>query len=94
MECDPSLCSVNLISHLFLSSEELPEIDNWPCVTALDKSLRNLRKVNLQQIVESALSLKHGAATDVSMVLDQAEDWALRLRNLAEEVSVAHQGRC
>ncbi|XP_076145199.1 dysferlin [Alosa pseudoharengus] len=66
-------------------SEELPEIDDWPCVTALDRSLRNLRKVNLQQIVEAALSLKHGAATDVSMVLDLAEDWALRLRSLAEE---------
>ncbi|XP_031440448.1 dysferlin isoform X3 [Clupea harengus] len=66
-------------------SEELPQIDSWPCVTALDKALRNMRKVNLQQIVETAMSLKHGAATDASMVLEQAEDWALRLRGLAEE---------
>ena len=82
-----------MTSLLLPSSEELPQIESWPCVTALDKALRNMRKVNLQQIVETAMSLKHGAATDPSMVLEQAEDWALRLRGLAEEVSGARMGK-
>ncbi|XP_049338123.1 dysferlin isoform X2 [Astyanax mexicanus] len=66
-------------------SEELPEFDNWPCVTPLDKSLRRLRKVNLKQIEQAALTLKHGPETELSSVLEQAEDWAQRLRSLAEE---------
>ncbi|XP_030635858.1 dysferlin isoform X2 [Chanos chanos] len=66
-------------------SEELPKLDDWPCVTPLDKALRHLRKINMKQIEQAALSLKHGPATDLSTVLEQAEDWAVRLRNLAEE---------
>ncbi|XP_073716069.1 dysferlin isoform X3 [Misgurnus anguillicaudatus] len=66
-------------------SEELPELDNWSCVTPLDKALRKLRKINMQQIVQGALALKHGPETELSAVLEQAEDWSLRLRNLAEE---------
>uniref|UniRef100_A0A8B9K172 Dysferlin, limb girdle muscular dystrophy 2B (autosomal recessive) n=1 Tax=Astyanax mexicanus TaxID=7994 RepID=A0A8B9K172_ASTMX len=66
-------------------SEELPEFDDWPCVTPLDKSLRRLRKVNLKQIEQAALTLKHGPETELSSVLEQAEDWAQRLRSLAEE---------
>uniref|UniRef100_A0A8C1U7Q3 Dysferlin, limb girdle muscular dystrophy 2B (autosomal recessive) n=1 Tax=Cyprinus carpio TaxID=7962 RepID=A0A8C1U7Q3_CYPCA len=50
-------------------SEELPELDKWPCVTALDKALRNLRKINMQQIVQAALALKHGPETELSAVL-------------------------
>ncbi|XP_028856711.1 dysferlin isoform X9 [Denticeps clupeoides] len=65
--------------------EELPELDGWPCATPLDKALRRLRKMNLEQIEKAALSLKHGANTDLGTVLEQAEDWAARLRNLAEE---------
>uniref|UniRef100_A0A8C2K2Q5 Dysferlin, limb girdle muscular dystrophy 2B (autosomal recessive) n=1 Tax=Cyprinus carpio TaxID=7962 RepID=A0A8C2K2Q5_CYPCA len=60
-------------------SEELPELDKWPCVTALDKALRNLRKINMQQIVQAALALKHGPETELSAVLEQAEDWTHRL---------------
>lgn len=67
-------------------SEELPEVDKWPCATPLDKALRNLRKINMQQIVQVALALKHGPETELSAVLEQAEDWAMRLRHLAEEV--------
>uniref|UniRef100_A0A8C1F1A4 Dysferlin, limb girdle muscular dystrophy 2B (autosomal recessive) n=1 Tax=Cyprinus carpio carpio TaxID=630221 RepID=A0A8C1F1A4_CYPCA len=66
-------------------SEELPELDKWPCVTALDKALRNLRKINMQQIVQAALALKHGPETELSAVLEQAEDWTHRLRHLSEE---------
>ncbi|XP_026792840.2 dysferlin isoform X1 [Pangasianodon hypophthalmus] len=66
-------------------SEELPELDGWPCVTPLDKALRRLRKVNLQQIEQAALALKHGQETELSTVLEQAEDWAMRLRSLTEE---------
>uniref|UniRef100_A0A673J676 Dysferlin-like n=1 Tax=Sinocyclocheilus rhinocerous TaxID=307959 RepID=A0A673J676_9TELE len=66
-------------------SEELPQLNKWPCVTALDKALRNLRKINMQQIVQAALALKHGPETELSAVLEQAEDWTQRLRHLSEE---------
>ncbi|XP_058637227.1 dysferlin isoform X7 [Onychostoma macrolepis] len=66
-------------------SEELPNLNKWPCVTALDKALRNLRKINMQQIVQAALALKHGPETELSAVLEQAEDWTQRLRQLSEE---------
>ncbi|XP_058250619.1 dysferlin isoform X2 [Hemibagrus wyckioides] len=66
-------------------SEELPELDGWPCVTPLDKALRRLRKVNLKQIEQAALVLKHGQETELSTVLEQAEDWAMRLHALTEE---------
>ncbi|KAI5609942.1 dysferlin isoform X9 [Silurus asotus] len=65
--------------------EELPELDEWPCVTPLDKALRRLRKVNLKQIEQAALALKHGQETELSTVLEQAEDWAMRLYSLTEE---------
>lgn len=61
-------------------------MNKWPCVTPLDKALRNLRKINMQQIVQAALALKHGPETELSAVLEQAEDWTLRLRYLSEEV--------
>ncbi|XP_066536467.1 dysferlin isoform X2 [Hoplias malabaricus] len=66
-------------------SEELPELGSWSCVTPLDKSLRRLRMINLKQIEQAAQALKHGPETELSSVLEQAEDWAQRLRSLAEE---------
>ncbi|XP_029931461.1 dysferlin isoform X2 [Myripristis murdjan] len=66
-------------------SQKLPSLDQWPCVTPLDRSLRHVRSLHLQQIVQAALALKHGPATELSTVLEQAEDWASRLRNMAEE---------
>lgn len=69
-------------------SEELPELDGWSCVTPLDKALRRLRKVNLKQIEQAALALKHGQETELSTVLEQAEDWAMRLHSLSEEVRI------
>lgn len=76
-----------MLSSVCVCSEELPELNKWSCATQLDKALRNLRKINMQQIVEAALALKHGPETELSAVLEQAEDWSLRLRHLAEEVN-------
>uniref|UniRef100_A0A4W5KLG9 Ferlin A-domain domain-containing protein n=1 Tax=Hucho hucho TaxID=62062 RepID=A0A4W5KLG9_9TELE len=79
---------VNLLDQVIADcGVELPLLDVWSCVTQLDRALRHLRLKNLQQIEEAATALKHGPATDLSTVLDQAEDWALRLRTMAEEVS-------
>ncbi|XP_069570882.1 dysferlin isoform X3 [Brachyistius frenatus] len=66
-------------------SEELPSLDHWQCATPLDRSLRHIRTLHLQQIVAAALALKHGVETELSTVLEQAEDWANRLRSMAEE---------
>ncbi|KAM6894272.1 LOW QUALITY PROTEIN: dysferlin [Lycodopsis pacificus] len=66
-------------------SEELPSIEQWQCATPLDRSLRHIRALHLQQIVAAAQALKHGPATELSTVLEQAEDWASRLRTMAEE---------
>lgn len=71
-----------------VSSQELPSLDQWQCATPLDRSLRHIRTLHLQQIVQAALALKHGPETELTLVLEQAEDWASRLRTLAEEVSV------
>ncbi|XP_049603430.1 dysferlin isoform X7 [Syngnathus scovelli] len=66
-------------------SQELPSLERWPCATPLDRSLRHIRSLHLQQIMAAALALKHGPATELSTVMEQAEDWASRLRDLAEE---------
>uniref|UniRef100_A0A7N6FEH0 C2 domain-containing protein n=1 Tax=Anabas testudineus TaxID=64144 RepID=A0A7N6FEH0_ANATE len=66
-------------------SEELPSLDQWQCATPLDRCLRHIRTLHLQQIMAAALALKHGEATELSTVMEQAEDWANRLRTIAEE---------
>ncbi|XP_028329756.1 dysferlin [Gouania willdenowi] len=66
-------------------SEPLPSLDQWPCATPLDRALRHVRNLHLQQIVAAALALKHGQETELWAVLEQAEDWANRLRTMAEE---------
>uniref|UniRef100_A0A7N8WKP2 Dysferlin, limb girdle muscular dystrophy 2B (autosomal recessive) n=1 Tax=Mastacembelus armatus TaxID=205130 RepID=A0A7N8WKP2_9TELE len=68
-----------------LLDQELPSLDQWQCATPLDRSLKHIRTLHLQQIVAAALALKHGPATELSTVLEQAEDWASRLRTMAEE---------
>uniref|UniRef100_A0A665VJG2 Dysferlin, limb girdle muscular dystrophy 2B (autosomal recessive) n=1 Tax=Echeneis naucrates TaxID=173247 RepID=A0A665VJG2_ECHNA len=55
---------------LCLHSEELPSLDQWQCATPLDRSLRHIRSLHLQQIVAAAEALKHGPATELSTVLD------------------------
>nr|XP_020479932.1 dysferlin isoform X3 [Monopterus albus] len=77
---------VELLDQLIADcSEELPSIDQWQCSTPLDRSLRHIRILHLQQIVAAALALKHGPATELSTVLEQAEDWVNRLKTMAEE---------
>uniref|UniRef100_A0A672IY18 Dysferlin, limb girdle muscular dystrophy 2B (autosomal recessive) n=1 Tax=Salarias fasciatus TaxID=181472 RepID=A0A672IY18_SALFA len=66
-------------------SEPLPSLDQWQCATALDRSLRHIRTLHLQQIVAAALAFKHGPETELTTVMEQAEDWASRLRAMAEE---------
>uniref|UniRef100_A0A3Q0RFX8 Dysferlin, limb girdle muscular dystrophy 2B (autosomal recessive) n=1 Tax=Amphilophus citrinellus TaxID=61819 RepID=A0A3Q0RFX8_AMPCI len=84
---DVALLFISLFPSLSLSfpSEELPSLDQWQCATPLDRSLRHVRTLHLQQIVAAALALKHGQETELSTVLEQAEDWANRLRMMAEE---------
>ncbi|XP_041074075.1 dysferlin isoform X4 [Polyodon spathula] len=67
------------------SSLELPDIQQWPCATPLDKYIHRFRRINLSQMEQVALQLKHGENTELSTVLEQAEDWLLRLRGMAEE---------
>ncbi|XP_066574431.1 dysferlin isoform X3 [Amia ocellicauda] len=66
-------------------SQTLPDLQSWPCATPLDKAKYHLRQTNLSQIKQAALSLRDGTSTELSAVLEQAEDWLLRLRSLAEE---------
>ncbi|XP_061619874.1 dysferlin isoform X3 [Phyllopteryx taeniolatus] len=66
-------------------SQEPPTLERWPCATPLDRSLRHVRALHLQQIAAAALALKHGPATELSTVVEQADDWACRLRSLAAE---------
>uniref|UniRef100_A0A3Q3DHJ1 Dysferlin, limb girdle muscular dystrophy 2B (autosomal recessive) n=1 Tax=Hippocampus comes TaxID=109280 RepID=A0A3Q3DHJ1_HIPCM len=76
---------VELLDHVITDCQELPSLERWPCATPLDRSLRHIRSLHLQQIMTAALALKHGPATELSTVMEQAEDWASRLRSLAEE---------
>uniref|UniRef100_A0A8C9X1G3 Dysferlin, limb girdle muscular dystrophy 2B (autosomal recessive) n=1 Tax=Sander lucioperca TaxID=283035 RepID=A0A8C9X1G3_SANLU len=78
-----SVCALPI--YLSLDIEELPSLDQWQCATPLDRSLRHIRTLHLQQIVAAAQALKHGPATELSTVMEQAEDWAGRLRTMAEE---------
>uniref|UniRef100_A0A3B3W1M9 Dysferlin, limb girdle muscular dystrophy 2B (autosomal recessive) n=1 Tax=Poecilia latipinna TaxID=48699 RepID=A0A3B3W1M9_9TELE len=83
---DVELQVVELLDHLIADcSEELPALDQWQCATPLDRSVRHVRSLHLQQITAAALALKHGPETELSSVLEQAEDWANRLRTIAEE---------
>lgn len=87
---DPVFLSIHLSVVVFFS-EELPSLDQWQCATPLDRCLRHIRTLHLQQIMAAALALKHGEATELSTVMEQAEDWANRLRTIAEEVGVGFQ---
>uniref|UniRef100_A0A3P8UX60 Dysferlin, limb girdle muscular dystrophy 2B (autosomal recessive) n=1 Tax=Cynoglossus semilaevis TaxID=244447 RepID=A0A3P8UX60_CYNSE len=66
-------------------SQDLPSLDLWSCTTPLDRSLRHVRTLHLQQILAAALALKEGSETELSTVLEQAEDWLNRFRTMAEE---------
>ncbi|XP_029450348.1 dysferlin isoform X2 [Rhinatrema bivittatum] len=62
----------------------LPDVQEIPSATPLDNCIYRFRKININQIVQAALKLKH-EESDLQMVLGQAEDWLLRLKAIAEE---------
>nr|XP_033809300.1 dysferlin isoform X2 [Geotrypetes seraphini] len=65
-------------------SQLLPDVRKIPSATPLDNYIYKFRKTNLNQIVQAAMKLKH-EDSDLQMVLDQAEDWLLRLKTILEE---------
>lgn len=66
-------------------SQPLCDMHEIPSATHLDQYLLRLRTRHLNQIKEAALALKLGHS-ELSTALEQAEDWLLHLRALAEEV--------
>ncbi|XP_069601222.1 dysferlin [Ranitomeya imitator] len=62
----------------------LPDVPSLPGTTHLDLYIYRLRRSNLIQIVQSALKVKHEDC-ELTEVLEQAEDWLLRLKSLSEE---------
>ncbi|XP_046517578.1 dysferlin isoform X1 [Equus quagga] len=65
-------------------SQPLCNVQETPSATHLDQYLYRLRTRHLSQISEAALALKLGHS-ELPATLEQAEDWLLRLRALAEE---------
>ncbi|ELW64043.1 Dysferlin [Tupaia chinensis] len=65
-------------------SQPLGDVHQMPSATHLDQYLYRLRTRHLSQIAEAALALKLGRG-ELPAALEQAEDWLLRLRALAEE---------
>ena len=72
-------------------SQPLGDVQEMPSATHLDHYLYQLRTRPLSQITEAAQALKLGHS-ELPAALEQAEDWLLRLRALADEV--ADPGRC
>lgn len=68
-------------------SQPLCDICEIPSATHLDQYLFRLRTRHLSQIKEAALALKLGHS-ELPTALEQAEDWLLHLRALAEEVVI------
>ncbi|CAK7297195.1 DYSF [Vulpes lagopus] len=66
-------------------SQPLGNVQEIPSATHLDWHLYRLRTRHLGQITEAALALKLGHGK-LPAALEQAEDWLLRLRALADEV--------
>uniref|UniRef100_A0A663N8N5 Dysferlin n=1 Tax=Athene cunicularia TaxID=194338 RepID=A0A663N8N5_ATHCN len=65
-------------------SLSLPDVLGKPASTHLDQNMYRFRSTNLEQIVKAALKLKHEDSS-LSAALEQAEDWLLRLKAMAEE---------
>lgn len=76
-------------------SQSLGNVREIPSATHLDQYLYKLRTRHLNQITEAALALKLGRC-ELPTALEQAEDWLLRLRALADEVanSARHRPSC
>ena len=67
-------------------SQPLGDVQEMPSATHLDQYLYQLRTRHLSQITEAAQALKLGHS-ELPAALEQAEDWLLRLRALADEVA-------
>lgn len=67
-------------------SQPLGDVQEKPSATHLDQYLYQLRTRHLTQITEAAQALKLGHS-ELPAALEQAEDWLLRLRALADEVA-------
>uniref|UniRef100_G3TG62 Dysferlin n=2 Tax=Elephantidae TaxID=9780 RepID=G3TG62_LOXAF len=65
-------------------SQPLGDVHQTPSATHLDQYRYQLRVRHLNQITEAALALKLGHS-ELPAALEQAEDWLLRLRALADE---------
>ncbi|TKC36060.1 hypothetical protein EI555_006188 [Monodon monoceros] len=65
-------------------SQPLGNVQETPFATHLDHYLYRLRTRHLSQITEAAQALKLGHS-ELPTALEQAEDWLLRLRALADE---------
>uniref|UniRef100_A0A8C9J8V7 Dysferlin n=1 Tax=Panthera tigris altaica TaxID=74533 RepID=A0A8C9J8V7_PANTA len=65
-------------------SQPLGDAQEIPSATHLDQYLYRLRTRHLGQITEAALALKLGRS-ELPAALEQAEDWLLRVRALADE---------
>uniref|UniRef100_A0A8C3IJP6 Dysferlin n=1 Tax=Chrysemys picta bellii TaxID=8478 RepID=A0A8C3IJP6_CHRPI len=86
-----SQCTANVglflcapFSHTPICSQPLVDVSDKTASTHLDQNMYKFRSTNLHQIVQAALNLKH-EDSDLQTVLDQAEDWLLRLKAMAEE---------
>ncbi|XP_012860210.1 dysferlin [Echinops telfairi] len=76
---------VQLVDELIADcSQPLSDVRQIPSATHLDQYLYQLRTRHLKQITEAALALKL-SLRELPAALEQAEDWLLRLRALAEE---------
>uniref|UniRef100_A0A672V8D0 Dysferlin n=1 Tax=Strigops habroptila TaxID=2489341 RepID=A0A672V8D0_STRHB len=86
--CTPSeldtLCAQLLDDTIADCSLTLPDVLVKPASTHLDQNLYRFRTSNLEQIVKTALKLKHEDSS-LSAALEQAEDWFSRLKAMAEE---------
>uniref|UniRef100_UPI00398F8D26 dysferlin n=1 Tax=Pristiophorus japonicus TaxID=55135 RepID=UPI00398F8D26 len=66
-------------------SQPLPKVSEISSATSLDSHIHRFRTTNLLQITQAAENLKHEDQPELPQVLDQAEDWLIRLRSMAEE---------
>ncbi|NXD70995.1 DYSF protein, partial [Eolophus roseicapillus] len=79
-----ALCAQLLDDTIADCSLTLPDVLAKPASTHLDQNLYRFRSSNLEQIVKTALKLKHEDSS-LSAALEQAEDWLPRLKAMAEE---------
>ncbi|XP_048456952.1 dysferlin [Rhincodon typus] len=63
----------------------LPSVPNIPSATCLDGHIYRFRTTNLLQITQAAENIKHKDSVDLQFILDQAEDWLVQLKSMAEE---------